>query len=545
MAKFRLTTPDGAVYSVDAPDEQSAIAALGSLSGAAGPQQAEQPQFDPPPRIAREAGTEPEQMRAVRDEIERDKFNSLPWYKQAAQAAQDVGQLAAQGATFGWGDEIAGRLNSITQGVPYEQAVAAERERTADARARAGLAAIPAEMIGGVATGGAIARGGGSAMGRLAPRGAIGSATGAAIDGAALGAVHGAGSADDGDRLSGALAGGALGAGIGAAGSGVASGLSKIAGAFKPKANVPDTASLWQKAEQAYEAADQAGVILRPESVSRLQKGMEKALADFGWAPEITPGVAGVLKNLERMSGENVTLKGLDTLRKTAGQLRAMKMDPTAQAVGGKLVQEIDDFLASVKPGDVLAGDARQGVQSLMQARESWKRASKAEKIETAITEAADRAAKTGSGGNLNNTTRQEIDKAMKRGRWTPDEREALERVTKQGAIGDALRLAGKASPEGNGLSMMLHLGAAGASGGTSLPIAALGAAAKRLADNRTVTRANEALRLIQSGGNASALAAPPSAFDQFLVNPALRLGVTGGLVDATPVPELAPYFRQ
>lgn len=550
MATFRLTTPDGAVYSVDAPDENAALSALGSMYGG-GQDAPASPELNAPdamgfaPRSVREAGTEPNELRATRDELVRANYDKLPWYLKAAQAAQDVGQLAAQGATFGFGDRIAAGLNSLTQGTPYDQALAAERERTGDARARAGSASIPAEIVGGAASGIGLARAGLTATGAVASRGlgAKGIAAGSAADGAAIGAIHGAGQGDTlEESLDKAKTGALTGAAIGGATPGVASGLAKIAGAFKAKPDVPTTQALWDKAEQAYAAADKAGVIIRPEAISRLKANLEKALADFGWSPEITPGVSGVLKNIDRMGGENVTLKGLDTLRKTAGQLRARDQGETSRAIGGKLTQEIDAFMSGVKPADIVQGDAAAGVKSLMQAREMWKRASKADKVETAMQEAADRAAKTGSGGNINNATRQEIDKVAKRGNWTPDEQAALDAVVKQGGMADALRLAGKLSPEGNGLSLLLQLGAAGATSGASLPLAAAGGVAKRIADRNTLQKAQEALRIIQAGGNRSNAIAPPNMLEALITSNPARLGTIGGLVPVSPEPR--PFWR-
>lgn len=61
----------------------------------------------------------------------------------------------------------------------------------------------------------------------------------------------------------------------------------------------------------------------------------------------------------------------------------------------------------------------------------------------------------------------------------------------------------------------MLHLGAAGASGGSSLIGAALGSAAKRGADAMTKNNVNQLAELIRSGGDAAALAGPKNAIQK------------------------------
>jgi hypothetical protein len=86
------------------------------------------------------------------------------------------------------------------------------------------------------------------------------------------------------------------------------------------------------------------------------------------------------------------------------------------------------------------------------------------------------------------------------------------------------LRLVGKLSPEGNGLMTALEIGG-GAMGaahggpveaGMAMTVPVIGWGAKRLADNMTASRVQTLSDLLRSGGDASALQAPPNAVQQF-----------------------------
>lgn len=115
----------------------------------------------------------------------------------------------AKGMTFGWDEEIAAGLRTLTGDKSYDENLAAEQARTRDAAAQSGF--LPGTLIGGAATGipGAAKVMGAKALSKvpsILKYGGLG-ATG--------GAVAGAGDSP-GNRLGGAASGGAMGFGIGA-----------------------------------------------------------------------------------------------------------------------------------------------------------------------------------------------------------------------------------------------------------------------------------------------------------------------------------------
>ena len=134
-------------------------------------------------------------------------------------------RTAAQGATFGLSDELAGLVARLPGGKTPEEATAEARQNLAQYRKAHPGMAIGAEVLGGLASG-LLVPGGAARVIPTLGRGLRSARAGkralsAGGLGAAEGALYGAGSADEGGRLGGAayggLAGGLLGGGIGAA----------------------------------------------------------------------------------------------------------------------------------------------------------------------------------------------------------------------------------------------------------------------------------------------------------------------------------------
>lgn len=133
-----------------------------------------------------------------------------------------------QGATFGFGDEILAGLSTplemmkrrtLSPSKAYGYAKAREDLLLEEARKKNGLVGMGAEALGGLASGGALARGG---MTLLKPgAGLLPNAGRAAAEGAAYGGVIGAGEGSGSgratDALKGAALGGVLGGGLGLA----------------------------------------------------------------------------------------------------------------------------------------------------------------------------------------------------------------------------------------------------------------------------------------------------------------------------------------
>lgn len=421
-------------------------------------------------------------------------------------------ERAFHGATAGFSDELlAGALTPLemvrqgtwspTEG--YRYAKAQQDLALEEADKKQGIFGNVAEGAGMAVPLGAAANAGLSAA-RFVPKslGLVGRAAGSAVDNAAFGALNALG--NDQDVTTGALVGAAAGVGGQVAGEALAAAGSKVAGAFNRLPQAPSTAELKQLSQDAYAKADASGVIFAPQAFQRLATDIQADLANFGYHPALQPKAGTVLDEIARLAQQPVTIKGVDQLRKMAGVV-ASSADASERAVGKQIISRIDDLVMSPQPGEILAGNSQQASDAIKAARDYWGRYRKAQSLAEALMASDMRTAATGSGGNIDNATRQRIasmllDPKTARG-LTADEKAALEKVVKPGLMHDTLRLAGKLSPSGNGLMAGLGLGSTMLAGPAGAIPSAVGLSAKVASD--ALTKRNIALvdALMRSGG--------------------------------------------
>jgi hypothetical protein len=464
-----------------------------------------------------------------------EEYAALPWYGQAAQAADDTARFLANGMTLGFADKIAGYLGG--------EGTEAERAKTARAKERAGRAADFTDFVGSLVPVGAVARSP-IAAARVIPQSANGLkgfayrslATGA--DGSLIGSIQAMG--HDTDPVTGALLG--FGAGVvgNAAGEALTAGASKVLGALNKPVPTMTAEELKAAGAKAYQDAENAGVIFKPEAVDRLRQTVYDDFAEFGFHPQNQPGAGVAYNELARLAeGGNVSLKGLDTARKVA-QGGFNPTNPSNNALIGKMTERIDDLATKATADDVLTGDAQAAAAALKQGRDYWSRFRKLEKVDELLARAGLNAGSTGSGGNIENATRQQLkrlltDKKLTRG-FTPDETEAIRKAVLGTPAQNALRLAGKLSPGGNGLMMALGGATTALNPAIGIPAMALGYGAKKTAEAMTSRNADMVKKLIAAGGSKSALEGPKNSLQrltesqrQAIVNALLAGGLVAG----------------
>jgi hypothetical protein len=431
---------------------------------------------------------------------------TAPWYQQAGQAADDIVRLIANGASFGYADKLAGYMGG--------EGTEAERLKSQEARDRAGSAGQFAEVGGAIATPVGLASKGVTLAGRAgtaAMRGVPGLAARSAlmgVEGAGYGALTAAG--NDQDIGTGAAFGAAGGAAGNVAGEALSKAVRSAAGAFNKKPNIPGLDDIEAMKDAAYKRAEAAGVVYTPQAVEKLNNGLVADLADFGYDPALMPGASVAIRKIQELEGQNVTLKGLDTIRKVASNGFIPGNKPN-NAVVSKIVNAIDDLSTTAGGGDILMGDAAGGAAALKEARQLASRAIKSERVQQALQKAELRAGSTGSGGNVDNATRQNLRRILEKPRgFTPDEQAALEAAVMGTPTQNGLRLAGKLSPSGNGLMAALGIGATMANpamGALSLG----GMGAKTIADSITGRNVQKLSEIIRAGGQKSAAEAAPN----------------------------------
>lgn len=492
---IEIELPDGSI--AEFPDGTSPDVIKGALQKRFGAQQ------EPESQASMDARG---QLSAMTQNPAKAMYDQMPGWQKPLQAADDVVRTLANGMTFGFADKIA------AGGDP--ERLAMERAMTQAAKDRSSGAGTAAEIVGNIATGSGLARQGATLAGRFgtgAMEGMKGLAARTGLMGVE-GAGYGVASALGNDQNVGT--GAAIGALGGTAGNllgeGLSAGVSKVAGAFNKKPPMVSVDDLKAQAKAAYDKAEQTGVMFTPQAMQRLANETSADYASMGYHPGLQPRAGVVMDELNRLAPQNVGLTGLETARKMAGNA----IDPTnpaSNALVGGVRQRIDDLMMNPQAGDVF-GDSAAASGALKQGRELWRRARNVEKLNEMFGRGELNAATSGSGGNLQNATRQQIKRALTTPNigktFTADEKKAIEGFVKGSTGQNILRAIGQASPSGNGMGKMIWgLGGLGAGAGIGLPaaagvgaLAATSAGAKKAAEALTRSRFGVLERSIASG---------------------------------------------
>lgn len=457
---------------------------------------------------------------------------------------------AADAATLGFADEIYGGAKALPQalfGSPesFARTYAENRDVVRDATRNA------RENNSSNYTSGSIA----GALGTAAlPLGAVARGTGLARQvgtGAKIGALAGFGGSErddtkgfidnliglSSDTLSGAgvgAVGGALGAGAGRAISGAANVIKRrgkdagrvvtgtidfvkrgLGNDIKSRNSLytdegikEATNALRQEANNLYKQSEQRSVIFKPDFTKNLSNEIKDNLAEFGYSDTLHSKVNGILTEVERLQGKNVTLKGIDNLRKQVNSvLSAKSAEPAEKAIAANINNIIDSRLGNASTDEILAGNvenARDAVGLITQARDNWRKQAKLNEVSGLLDKAERRAAVSGTGGNEQNTVRQNINRILDNPRgWSDSERDIMRQIVKGSNTQNALRLGSAFAPTTGKLNAAGYGAGFAATGFNPLVLvaAAAGEAAKRGANKIVDRNANDLLRTILNNG--------------------------------------------
>jgi len=516
MATFQITGPDGKKYKVTGENAEGALKALQQHIGA--PQQAQSPQMQ-------DANAQLSALTQKADPTTGDRmaYDALPSWQKPLVAASDIAQLGVSGLTGGLVNAGAAAVRAPFTDKTYSEELQAMNDSDQRARNRAGGAGTAAE-IGGMVVGLGKLQGAGVTAERFIPAGMQGGKKllakmlASGVDSLAINEAMNVGQGNDFGQNAGLAAG--LGVAAPAAGQAISALGSKALGMFNKAPAAMDAEGLKQAAQAAYKRADDAGVIYTPQAIQRVTNDLKGQFADFGYHPELQSGAKIALNELDRLGSDNVTLKGLDTARKVAGNA-FQPMNKSNNALTAKVTDAIDELVQNPQAGDVLAGDATSAASAIKEARDLYGRSAKLEKVNDLLDKAGLNAGSSGSGGNIENATRQQLKTMLTNPKNTrgmsADEIAALKKAVLGSPAQNAMRLAGKLSPQGNGLMMAIQLLAAGATSGATLPLAAAGMVTKKISEGMTQSNVKALERLIASGGNAAAIQAPKNAAQKAL----------------------------
>ena len=431
---------------------------------------------------------------------------------------------AGEALTFGLvGDEAAAKFDQMIGRGTYEDRLNLYRGNQEQFREENPGASFASEVAPMLIPG----MGAANIAGRAATLG--GKAARAATAGGLSGAVYGFAEGEDGftERAKSAALSGALGAGVGAATpritnalAGGSKKLQQMVGLAEKRPTVP---MLKRVKQEAYRLVDESGEAFTPEDMTKLYVKVSDSFNAQNYVEETDNALKATLKILEsRADKPSTTLSQLDGVRQNLWKRYASAKD---QPQILDAIRSIDDLIESKSGASELMGAARAANSKF----------AKSQVIEDAFAKAADQTASTGSGGNIANKYKQAMTSIIytpsKAKFFSAEEIDLMRGVIQGNPVQDVQRLIGKLSPEGNGLMMALHTIGGVTSGGATVPLMAVGAAAKRGADS-SVIRGADRVQDVVSGMRPAQQALNPLALGAGVASAPIAEEAATGILD-------------
>lgn len=276
---------------------------------------------------------------------------------------------------------------------------------------------------------------------------------------------------------------------------------------------VPEVADLKSAASDAYESANNAGVIISRDAMARVAREIKGEMANEGIDATLHPDSMAALNRLMASGEEHASLKGAEILRRVIKDAEA-STKPADARMASRMRDAFDERMEGLAGSDVLSGESGLAMQSLQNARQLYARARKSEDIQELFHRAELKAGANYTAAGIETALRQEFRALAMNNRrmrgFNAEERAAIEKVAKGGPVQNAVRLLGKFAPSGavsTALSTGLGFMFGGPIGAAALPAA--GAIAKQGAARATIANANRASELVRRGPGNSLYRAP------------------------------------
>jgi hypothetical protein len=265
-----------------------------------------------------------------------------------------------------------------------------------------------------------------------------------------------------------------------------------------------------RQASRAYERVDAAGINVKPQPLLRTIDDIEADLvrtSNFNPLLESHRPVKTVLDQLRAMVGsQRVSFSKLDQLRQAANNIARESTDPATRRLAGQVVEGLDKKIGTLQPTDLITGKTAlpSALKDVKEARDAWRRVSKAGILEDALDVSATRALdpKASQGELIRNQFKVLAANKNKMRMFNSDEQAAIKRVVSGDGVEALLALLARMNPErshlvmGGQLFMGYHNPVAGAAA------AGTGFAADKALGALQQSRAQDAVSRVLSGYN-------------------------------------------
>jgi hypothetical protein len=228
---------------------------------------------------------------------------------------------------------------------------------------------------------------------------------------------------------------------------------------------VPTAQELKAAGSTGFEEARNLGVDYSPEAVKSMVDDLTRSLQESGFDSITAPKTSALLAKAgaipEAEGGAVVTsLNNLISLRK-ALQEAAGSGEPSERNAASRAIAALDEFISAADPSSVVAGTASAAGSVLDTARGNYAAAMRSDSVTKAVNKAERNAAKSNSGQNLDNATRQRLESILdKEARgWSKEERQLLDDIVRGKHGANVARYVGNLLGGGGGLGQALTSG--------------------------------------------------------------------------------------
>lgn len=396
--------------------------------------------------------------------------------KDVGRTALDTARAAENTLTFGMADRLAGGrdylVGKITGSGPqsYNEAVDRQVAGSAEARERSPYASVAGDVGGAVAIPGMF----GAKLGvKLAPKvgGFLGRAIGYGSEGAAVGALQGAGNTYTGnlpDYVNNATMGGVLGLGTGAV-LGGAFGARKAPGS---SAKVPSTDEHFVAKTADYKNLANSGALYEPTHLAQSADTVEALLRSpqYRYQPARSPVT---WQGIEEMRAPPTTAHLGRGAPVSPGDIEAIRqgliqINPVTEQIdlasARHVKKALDDFVLNPPPGAVLPGTQQAAAEAsalAQRARGNYGAYRRGQTWDDLVENASTGAGSVNSGLNLENKLRagtaslvrlKDGQSAASKAGFNPDEIDALTKYARGKTGSNVLRWASNITAGGGGI---------------------------------------------------------------------------------------------
>lgn len=299
----------------------------------------------------------------------------------------------------------------------------------------------------------------------------------------------------------------------------------------------------------AYAAADNANIRYTPEAFQGLVSNINADLAAGKFNPKLHPNTAAMMDHFSDLANQaapySPTLTDLDQLRQVVGRDVSSAASAGEQAMGGRITKQIDNFINTAGPGELVPGSPTNASDLIGTARDLNTRYRKVQDITDRMDSAAMKVPQNGSLTQpVRSAMRPLVDpkSPQQLKNLTPDEAAAIKKLA-SGTVADAPLAVGRFFDPRSLVGNLTNTLLGGMTGGHAPFITGPLGIASTAASNAKVKGAVQALLDLISSGGVKPSASP--------VYPTLALagrapvpilspaGLIGGTATAQQIPRL------